>query len=332
MKRLILTLLVLFTKTAASQEAPSFDGIPFLPATCEIVWAASTNQLPAALRVYKTVPQVFSERTVSNLVALGSFTASNRKEAPEERPTDKYARWFFSEGNDKAPLKYLIISPAGGFVMYRDRSADDIHSVIEDVPREAEVKDLGLKLLDQIGISRSELAVKPNSSELLTYKETRSRGPRYDVAQRKVIGEKRVESRGVFFVRRIDGVNFAGIGVGGGFLVRFTSHAKVVELQLVWRNLQPYKNYRVATPSEIIQWIKEGKAAIPFTDAEKVNPHAIKKLTITKISPLYAGELPEKQQDFTYPFASLDTIADTGETNISVELYCPILSKNTVRL
>src|SRR2546422_527258 len=109
MKRLILTLSVLFTKSACSQEVPSFehDGIPFLPAKCEIVWAAPTSQVPAALWVYKTFPQRFSERAVSNLVALGSFTARNKKETPEERPMDKDARWFFAEGNDKRRLKYL---------------------------------------------------------------------------------------------------------------------------------------------------------------------------------------------------------------------------------
>ena len=60
---------------------------------------------------------------------------------------------------------------------------------------------------------------------------------------------------------------------------------------------------------------------------QNVNSHEVKKLTITEISPLYLGLLGENLQDLTYPFASLDAVADTGTTNIAIQLYCPILTE-----
>jgi hypothetical protein len=308
------------------QEAPSFkgDGLPFIPVNCEITWAAPTNQLPKTVWIYKTIRQHFSDEAVSNLVALGSFTMHDRKElselSAEERPQLSAEGWaivrdplvFQNEGEKR----FLEISPRG-YITYRDHRLDDIHSVIEDVPGEA---------MAQIGIPRSELATKPNSSELLTFKETGSRG-HLDEEHKPV---KEIDSRGVFFVRQIGGVRFAGIGVAGGFYIRFASHAKVAQLELVWRNLQPYKKYEVASPGQIMQWIKEGKAVVIMSDADKVNPRKVKKLTVTEISPLYLGEMGEELQDLTYPFASLSTLADTGQTNISLMLYCPILSDKMV--
>jgi len=323
MKRLLLSLLALAAGNVIGQEAPSFkhDGPPFVTKNCEIVWVAPTNQMPKALCIYQTIPQKFSDKVISNLMALGSFTMSNKTaHTSETRASDEDGAGFV----DESEKRYLVISPPLGWIDYEDRKADERREPVEDALDAATVQKLGLHLLDQLGIPRSQLATKPNSSEPLTFKETRTRG-HLDKKQGERLAE--VYSRGVFFVRQIDGVSFAGIGVAGGFDVRFASHARVTKLELVWRNLQPYKKCQVAIPDQIIQWVKEGKAVMP---APKVNPREVKKLTITEISPLYAGELGEKPQDFTYPFASLDAIADTGPTNIAIQLYCPILTKNTV--
>jgi hypothetical protein len=328
MKRLALSLLVFGAGNVLGQEAPALehDGVRFLPTNCEIMWGTPTNQYPKVLWIYKTIPQHFSNEAISNLVALGSLTTCDKSDedrsrfSAEERAIAKTASWFENQDERRS----LGIFPATGFIRYRDQKADDIHSVIEDVPSEATTQELGLKLLGQIGIPRSELATKPNSSDLLTFKEIRTRG-HLDKERRPV---KETDSRGVFFVRQIGGVSFAGIGVGGGFHVRFFSHAKVAQLELVWRDLQPYKKYAVASPGQIMQWIKDGKAVVILPDEGKVNPREVKKLTITEISPLYMGALGETRQDFTYPFAKLDTIADTGQTNVGVQLYCPILSNN----
>ena len=161
-----------------------------------------------------------------------------------------------------------------------------------------------------------------------------SRRGHFDKEQRKAVKDG-IDSRGMMIPRRIDGVNFAGAGMNGGFTVRFASHAAITQLQLVWRNLQPYRKYQLASPAQIVEWIKEGKAVVLWCYASKLNPPAVKKLTITEVLPLYAGELGFAipgltPQDFTYPFADLSVLADTGQTNIAIDLYCPILTDKEV--
>jgi hypothetical protein len=333
MRRFVVGLLVLTAENIVAQPAPSFEhtGRPFVPANCEIVWNVPTNQMPNALWTYKTIPQHFSDKAISNLVALGSFTRRDRKKitaedfaklSSEERVAAKGLIGFVNKDETRS----LGIFPATGYIHYRDdRAGPAQFEAVEDVPSEAEAYELALKLLDQLEIPRSELARKPNSSELLTFKEVGRWGRMYKDDRKRV---EKIKSRGIFFIRQIDGVTFAGIGVGAGAYVNFVSHAKVEQLEVVWRNLQPYKKYEVASPGQIIQWIKDGKAAMP---APNVNPAEVKKLTITDISPQYMGALGETRQDFTYPFASLGTIAETGETNISVQLYCPILSEKEAK-
>ncbi len=331
MRRLVIGLLVLSIGKSYGQQAPSFEHThrpSFVPANCEIVWNVPTNQMPNALWVYRTIPQHFSDKAISNLVALGSFTTRDKKRitllkmaslSSEDRARAKNLLAFENEKEGRN----LQIVPADGYIDYRDQRADPAtRDAIEDVPSEVATQELALKLLDQIGIPRSQLLKKPDSSEPLTFKEVRRWG-HMDKQQGKRVVQN--SSRGVFFIRQIEGVTFAGIGIAGGFHVRFSSHAKVAELQLVWRNLQRYKKYEIASPDQIMQWIKEGKAVMP---APNVNPSDVKKLTITDISPMYMGESGEERQDFTYPFANLGTTAETGQTNIGVQLYCPVLSNS----
>jgi hypothetical protein len=334
MKSTLLSLFFLVAQNVLGQQGPSFQHycVPFMPTNCEIAWTATTNQIPTALWIYKTVPQHFPDEAISNLVAMGSFTSSDRmtvtdeeraQATPKQRAAAENAVGFHRKNEKRS----LTIYPATGYISYSDAEAD-VRYPIEDVPDEATAQELGLKLFDQFGFPRSDLARKPNSSELLTLKKGVSRS-HFDKEQRKTV-EDGAASRGVMFDRRIDGVNFAGMGVGGGFSVLFASHAAVAQLELVWRNLKPYKKYSVAAPAQMEQWIKEGKAAVRIRDAKKVNPRAVKKFTITEISPLYMGELGLFPQDFTYPFADLTVLADTGQTNIAIQLYCPILTDKDV--
>lgn len=324
MKRVLLGLLVLGAGCAIGEEMPSLKhaGAPFVPLNFQIIWCAPTNQQPKPLWVYKTVPQTFSPKAISNLMALGSFTTNDQKQLnAEERAADSKGIVFATKDDNRS----LGISPALGWIIYQDNRAFDIRDKIEGVPSDAEAEKLGLKLLDEIGIPQSELVKRSKSGDPLTFRTTTTRGPTYHTKTKITTGKNEIDARGVFFIRQIDGVSFAGIGVAGGFYVRFVSHAKVQKLELVWRNLQRWKKYQVASPNQIIEWIKEDRAVMP---APNVNTGEIKRLTITQISPLYMGELGGERQDFTYPFASLNAVADLGQTNVNVQIYCSILSTN----
>ena len=306
---------------------PLPKGQAFQPVHFEIVWAAPTNKQPTALWIYKNVPQEFSARAISNLLALGSFTMRDAKKlSDEDRSIDKNGLAFASEDEKR----YLGISPALGLISYQDQKADDMMKPVKNVPSDAKVEKLALKLLDQLGIPRSDFATKSEKSgNLLSFKNKMTRGY-FDQKKKKFVRE--VDERGIFLIRRIDGVNFAGIGVTGGFHADFASYGKVAQLELVWRNLQPYQRYETASPEQIMAWVKEGKAVMPYPLMNPdLNPGEISKLTINDFSPLYKGALADEPQEFTFPFAKLDCVASVGKTNVNLQLYCPILSTNRIK-
>jgi hypothetical protein len=292
----------------------------------KIIWAAPTNQSRTALWVCRVAPGTFSGKIVSNLMTLGSFTMHDEQ---------KWQRKISEINND--PLLFanqsntcnLLIVPEQGRIEYWDGYAPANHwdrtnhlwEQVAGVPDDAKVKKLGLKLLKQFGIRSTDLA-QDADGHLITFRENQIRGY-FDRRRGKYIDDE-VIARGVNFDRRIDGINFAGIGVGGGCEIMFGNHAKIADFKLVWRNLQPYERYPVASPDEIIQKILDGQAVL--THKNIVDPADVKKLTITDCSPLYMGASGEQSQDLVYPFAKIEAVADVGNTNIEIELYCPILS------
>ncbi|MGA9450974.1 MAG: hypothetical protein WBW41_06480 [Verrucomicrobiia bacterium] len=295
----------------------------------EIIWAAPTNQPHAALWIYKVITQTFSNLAISNLMAMGKFTMSDEQNGHKKISTTNEDTLFFF---DKKRGCNLTIVPSQGRIEYWDNYAPANHwdrtnhlwEQVAGLPDETKVKKLGLKFLKQFGIQPADLAQNAKN-HLITFGEKQTRGY-FDRRRGKYIDDE-VTARGIFFDRRIDGVNFAGIGVGGGCEIVYGNHAKIADFKLVWRNLQPYEHHQVASPDEIMQQIREGKAVI--THKNLVNPAEIKKLTITDCSSLYKGANGEETQDFVYPFAQIEAVADLGYTNVAVQLYCPILSNDT---
>jgi len=286
--------------------------------------------MPAAIWVYKVVPQHFLVAAISNLMIIGSFTlADERRGHRAISPTNEDTLFFF----DKTRGCNLSIIPSKGQITYWNESArpnrwdktKHENEPVIGVPDEAMAQKLGLKLLGQFGIYRADLAQKANG-HLLTFGKRQVRSY-FDRAKGTNI-ENEVIACGVFFNRRLDGINFAGTGIGGGSEIDFSNHAKLAEFNLVWRNLQPYEHHQVASPDEMTQWIREGKAVL--THKNNVNPDEIKKLTIMGMSPLYMGASGEETQDFAYPFVQLEAVADLGGTNANIQLYCPILSTNVI--
>jgi hypothetical protein len=324
MKKFWISLIGFVGGLAFASNGPAFESSfpKFQVNHPEIVWAAPTNQSRAALWVYKVMPQNFPVAAISKLMALGSFT--------NEIVTTKDPLYFANESN----TCNLVVQPLQGWIRYSDYYAPPNHwdrtnhlwEQVAGVPDNAKVEKLGLKFLKQFGIGPADLAQKANGY-LLTFGEKQTRGY-FDRRRGKYIDDE-VIARGVFFNRRIDGVNFAGIGIGGGCEIMYGNHAKIADFKLVWRNLQPYEHRQVASPDEIMQQIREGKAVM--THKNLVKPAEIKRMTITDCAPLYMSADGEETQDFVYPFAQVEAVADFGYTNAEIQLYCPILSTNTFR-
>ena len=169
--------------------------------TASFIWSAPTNKWPEALWVYKVEPQEFSPAVVSNLMALGNFTAKDRaKRVPSNSPVKDPAALYFSNGDES---KHLVIYPSLGFIDYHDEGAQArMTEPVVNVPSEEQVPSLALKYVRLAGIDRSQLETKPDSSDFLMHGERRTRGPFNGK------GTDEVQARGVFFDRTVDGVPF----------------------------------------------------------------------------------------------------------------------------
>ena len=324
MKFCVIGLLCIVAGVALATNAPNFGNeFPkFQINNPEITWAA-TNRLRPELWTYKVVPQSFSAKGISVLLHQSCFTNRVSANVTEQ----------FSLVN-KSNTCTLRIVPSQGWIKYWNESApanywdrtNHLWEQVEGLPNEVEVERLGLRLLNQFGIRREDLAQRADG-HLITFGSKKSRSY-FDRRTQKYIDDE-VTARGIFFDRRIDGVDFAGIGLRGGCNIEFGNHEKISEFNLVWRNLQPYENYKVASQNEVIQYIREGKAVL--THKNLVNPAEVKSITITDITPLYMGASGDVSQEFVYPFAQVNGMADLGYTNVDIQLYCPVLSSNIMK-
>lgn len=330
MTRFGIGLICLVARLALAADGPDFQASfpKFEVNNPQIIWAAPTNQSRAALSIYKTVPQIFSGTVVSNLMVLGSFTTKDaQKWKGEVLPINTEPLMFVNKSN----TCNLLIVPSEGRVEFFDNfaaanhwdKAKHLHEAVQGLPDLPNVEKLGLEFLEQFGIRRTDLAQKADG-HLVTF-GTEEKRSYFDRGQNKYI-EGEVITRGIYFNRQLDGISFAGIGIGGGCEIVYGNRSKVSRIRLVWRNLQPQEQRKIASPDEIMQRIRDGQAVM--THKNLVNPAEVKKITITEMSLLYMGAAGDKPQDLVYPFAKLEAVVDLGNTNENVQLYCPILSTN----
>ena len=139
--------------------APMSRGDSFtdeITAGMKIIWAVPTNVWPPTNKIwsYKVVPQHFSDTAISNLMALGSFTMSNKLGTCSYCESDKQALYFGTPGT-----KYLAICPALGYIEYHDEKAraaatsaiTNVPEPVKGVPDKQKARQLGLKYLQLAG-------------------------------------------------------------------------------------------------------------------------------------------------------------------------------------
>ena len=289
-------------------------GVPFiLPPAIEITWIARTNDLPQKVWVYKVIPQRFSQDTISNLLHTGDFSTKDKSHIEGQSPFKDKSILYFA---DKDKTRYLGIFPPIGWIDYSDEKArSEMKELVEGVPTEEEALQMAFDFLPRLGISRSDLVTETNK----IHRVLRERG-RFDKTSGTLV--KEVISRGVFFTRKIDGVEFTGIGLHGGMWIDFGNHGRIAALQASWRKLQPVESHEIAQPDRIVTLIKQGKARI--SPQEPVNLTEGTRLAVTKMTPYYLGKLGEEPQETVFPFCALEIQAISGETNFLFRLNCPI--------
>jgi len=307
-----IALILIFT-SRVSFAGVSVNGNPGSLQSVATVWAGSQTNWPDALWIYKVAPQNFAEPVVSNLMAVGSFTDKNRTKAPSYlSDVDRKTIYF---GNDS---KYLALCPTIGYVEYHDEGADArMGDPVIGVPDENAVISLGLKYLRMAGIDQSQLAVRPETGSLALHGEKRDRSYVDKNSGQRI---EAIDSRGVFFLRRIDNINFTGMGIQGGAYIRFGNNSNVVDFKISWRNLIPHELRSCPTPQQIAEWIRSGRAALmPGSGAI---PNNVSRFMISRATLFYDGRPGDESMDFASPYALVDIAAEGehGTNNITFKV------------
>lgn len=303
MKRIVLLLVLCLVCLPLVSRGETYH-----PANTEIVWDAPVTNVPMGLWVYRVIPQNFSPAILSNLMVYGAFTSKNLAK-PTVQVSDKDLIHFqVTNGN---VTRYLNMAPSVGWIEYYDGAASANVGHEEGVPSEGEAIKLAREFLFQLGIDKALAVEKPTAMSV---------GRQGDANTSK--GTNAVYSRGVFLSRRLDGVNIFGNGIGGGLFIEFGNHGKVMNFTLVWRNLMPFRPCRVATPTELVNWIKQGKSTIaePHEDVRKARRATIKKITV-----FYEGADESQRQEYVRPFAELVIETDLPGKAARFVLHCPII-------
>jgi hypothetical protein len=298
-----------------SAELPSMPGVAFTPGMAEISWAAPTNDLRESLWIYRSVKQEISPTVISNLLWLGGFTKADVRKPPSDMYAIKDRDALYCEKNQ---LKQrLVIFPSVGFIEYSDEAAADRRKgIASTVPSEEEAFHLALKCLRFVGADSSQIPLKPGTTNLQYFRTKQT----YSYPDKQT-GERieKLVLRGVCFGRWIDRIPFNGIGTEGGAMFDFGAESKVSKLQINWRQFQPERLVAWPTPEQFIERMQRGLAK-----AVELPPAEIKKVKIIGASPFYRGLSEEEKQPFLYPFAQLDLVVETVETNQLLHITCPI--------
>ncbi len=310
---ILLSCFFCFADNPKPKEAPAAtNGI-------ELIWKVSSNNWPSTIWVYKIVPQNFSPMVISNLMALGPFTMANQTNVEGQRPfKDKRLRYF----TDTSRKKELGIFPPFGWIYYHHYDAEPKKGEKSMVPNDEEAYQLAINYLRRFGIDCSQLATKEDGLKLRTMGEVGHRGY-FDKEKGEDV--KIVINRGVFFIRRVDGIDFDGIGSQGGIYFSFGNEGKLARLEINWKGLEAFQLHKTFTPDQIIEALRNRKAKwgtrVPAWSE-------IKKITITEAMPRYRGVSGDDQeQKFVEPYVELTASVDNGITNITAKLECPILGE-----
>lgn len=309
-----ITVIMLAVTLAAFAAEPSFRDFcePFKGEACEVVWQASTNQIPASVKILKVVPTKFSSNTVFNLLQMAGLTQKDQKRLTRDGVLGEKDVLTYANKED---TRHVDIIPSQGTIgLTKDSPFAKIPKEIPiGVPDDKQALNLALNILEKIGISRSELATDPNGKPHLTFSEGSV------LHKDKPTGQivTNVVDRTIFLNRQIDGIPF---WTTAGVSMKFGNEGKLGYLEATWRAVKPDKDCHVPDATEFISRIKSGRVLINNEQASA----AYKKLTITKVSIYYWENSGSEPQTYIYPFAVLEAKTDLQGENSNVQLFVPI--------
>lgn len=197
---------------------------------------------------------------------------------------------------------------------------------LEKVPDKARAYELGIGLLAKLEIPTGELMSEGGKPVAGFSPGTRSH---MDKATRKMITEPC--TMGVHFRRALDCIECYGQQVR----VQFESQETMTQLEVRWCGVQADKTCVVATPDQIISWIKEGRARahpIETTGQRWIRVADIKKVTIRQVRLCYDAEPDvenlEKLPNYLYPYLGVEAEIEFSPTDReTLSISCPIIKE-----
>ena len=303
--------LLLIEHFAFGQRLPLNNlGEPFALKQGRVDWSA-TNSLPTTMNVYRARPAQFSAQMISNVVFFGGFT-NHAQVVKALSPALKGKDCSFEE---QPARKAISVSPRRGMISFFNTKAISLpRQGITNVPTNAETLPLARRILTRLGIEEFHLAKSSEGNEPLLWRTRRVHSYKKDG---KAVHQQ--TASGLYLVRAIDGVSFAGIGHFGGLYLLFGNEGKIANFDLCWRNLSVTKKVPVVDRDRISGWIKSGKV---FMEPEPDLPRIIEKLVITNVIPHYYGFNSSEVQEWVYPFLTLEGFAEGAGKKTAVVLCC----------
>jgi hypothetical protein len=202
----------------------------------------------------------------------------------------------------------------------------DDRSPLENVPDKARAFELGMNLLAKLEIPIGEL-MSENGKVLAGY----SPGTRthMDKATHKAITEPC--TMGVTFGRVLNGV----VCFGQQVHIQFESQETVTQLEVRWNGVEANKTSVIATPDQIISWIKEGRARahpVETTGQRWIRVADIKKVTIRQVNLCYDAspdwENTKKIPNYLYPYVAIQAEVEfSPDDHETVGISCPVIKE-----
>jgi hypothetical protein len=136
---------------------------------------------------------------------------------------------------------------------------------------------------------------------------------------------------GVQFRPMLDGVECFGQQVR----IQFESQEAITQLEVRWHGVQPDKTCAVASPDQIISWIKEGRARahpVETTGSRWIKVADIKKVAIRQVRLCYDAdpnwENPEKFPNYLYPYAIIEAEVEfSPDDRETLGISCPVIKE-----
>jgi len=305
----------------AAEIPPNSLGYQFYSKTLDVVWKSPTNQLPATARTFKVVPFTFSHAVISNLTSWGGFAETNRVVKSDDCVKPDHNTLVYQKNGNR---QSLVIDPAEGLACLDNPMLS--WEIAEGVPDESRACFLATNILARLGIGTNELILEHGMPKAWFYPgETTSRG----ITRRSHMG--------VEFRRQVNGVP----GTLQYVRVEFENREQITRLEINWRGLKPSKPYPVATPQQMVAWIKEGRARVQSLEgpmgARWIQTADIKRITIVAATAHYSDATRflggrEEEIGRLYPYAVLQADAEISrDDHETIWLFCPMIATDLNR-